>query len=178
MLALEKQVWQEKRRALSIQQKFRFEISEIPRAHSSRTDPTQATARLVIVLVRRIQNSGTGDNNFVKWKRTFRSDRPKRLDRSKWTTFKAGSEYSGRTKPKWSVPFDVPTDFPEFLGWMESAQEDWLVQTLGLRWPQRVGSSWEPLCLLLDQQGDRRRLYLQGDPNTGQKFISPCIITT
>ena len=42
--------------------------------HSGCTDPTQSTARL-IVLVRRIQNSGTGDNNFVKWKGTFRSDR-------------------------------------------------------------------------------------------------------
>ena len=31
----------------------------------------------------RIQKSGTGDNNFVKWKGTFRSDRPKRPDRSK-----------------------------------------------------------------------------------------------
>ena len=43
---------------------------------------TQATARLVIVLVSRIQKSAT-----VKWKGTFRSDRPKWLDRSKWTTF-------------------------------------------------------------------------------------------
>ena len=178
MLALEKQVWQEKRTALSIQQKFRFEISEIPCAHSSCTDPTQATARLVIVFVSRIQNSGTGDNNFVKWKRTFRSDRPKWPDRSKWTTFKTGPEYSGRTKPKWSVPFDVPTEISGILGWIESAQEDWLVQTLGLRRPQRVGISWEPLCLLLDQQGDRRRLCFQGDPNTDQKFISLVIITT
>ena len=30
------------------------------------TDSTQATARLVIVLVIRIQNSGTGNNNFIK----------------------------------------------------------------------------------------------------------------
>ena len=44
---------------------------------SGSTDPTQATARLVIVLASRIQKSGTGDNNFVKWKGTFRSDRPK-----------------------------------------------------------------------------------------------------
>ena len=69
--------------------------------HSGCTDPTQATARLVIVLASRIQKSGTGDNNFVKWKGTFRSDRPKWPDRSLWTTFKAGPEYSGRTKPKW-----------------------------------------------------------------------------
>ena len=33
--------------------------------HSGCTDPTQATACLVIVLVRRIQKSGTGDNKFV-----------------------------------------------------------------------------------------------------------------
>ena len=57
------------------------------------TDPTQATARLVIVLVSRIQKSGTEDNNFVKWKGTFWSDRPKCPDRSKWTIFNAGSSY-------------------------------------------------------------------------------------
>ena len=34
--------------------------------HSCSTDPIQATAGLVIVLVSRIQKSGTGDNNFVK----------------------------------------------------------------------------------------------------------------
>ena len=84
MLALEKQVWQEKRTALSIQQKFRFEISEIPRAHSSCTDPTQATARLVIVIVSRTQASGTADNNFVKWKGTFRYDRQKWPGLSQW----------------------------------------------------------------------------------------------
>ena len=38
------------------------------------TDPTQATARLVIVLVTRIQKSSTGNNNFAKWKGIFRSD--------------------------------------------------------------------------------------------------------
>lgn len=92
--------------------------------HSGCTDPTQATARLVIVLVSRIKKSGTRDNSFVQWKGTFRSDRPKWPDRSKWTmaTFKTGSEYSGRTKPKWSVPFDVPTEISGILGWMENAQ--------------------------------------------------------
>jgi len=45
--------------------------------HSGCTDLTQATARLVIVLVSRIQQGGIGDNNFVKWKGTFQSDRPK-----------------------------------------------------------------------------------------------------
>ena len=87
------------------------------------THPTQATARLVIVLVSRIQKSGSGDNIFVKWKGTFRSDRPKWPDRSKTTThtFKAGPEYTCRTKPKWSVPFDVPTEISGILGWIESA---------------------------------------------------------
>ena len=37
--------------------------------------PTKATAILVIVLVSRIQIIGPGENNFVKWKETFRSDR-------------------------------------------------------------------------------------------------------
>ena len=72
-------------------------------------------------LASRIEKSGTGDNNFGKWKGTFRSDRPKWPDRSQWTTFKAGPEYSGRTKPKWSVPFDEPTEFSGLLGWKESA---------------------------------------------------------
>ena len=76
--------------------------------HSGCANPTQATARLVIVLVNMIQKSGPGDNNFVKWKGTFPTDR-------KWTTFKRGLEYSGRTKPKWPFPFDVPK-IPEILG--------------------------------------------------------------
>ena len=59
--------------------------------------------------------SGLGLNNFVKWKGTFPSDLPKWPDRSKWTTFKSGPEYSGRTKPKWSVPFDVPTKISKIL---------------------------------------------------------------
>ena len=88
---------------------------------SGYADPTQATSRLVIVLVSRIQKSGIGDNNFVKWKGKFRSNRPKWPDRSKRTTFKAGSEYSGRTKPKLSLPFDVPYEISGILGWMESA---------------------------------------------------------
>ena len=36
--------------------------------------------RLVIVHVSRIQKSGTGDNNFVNWKNTFRSDRTVKVD--------------------------------------------------------------------------------------------------
>ena len=34
-------------------------------------DPTQATARLVIVLVSRMQKSGAGDNNFANAKGHF-----------------------------------------------------------------------------------------------------------
>ena len=78
----------------------------------------------LLVLVSRIEKSGTGDNNFGKWKATFRSDRTKWPDRSQWTTSKAGPEYSGRTKPKWSVPFDEPTEISGLLGWMESAPCD------------------------------------------------------
>ena len=69
--------------ALSIQKKFRWEISEIVTAQWNSTfefrlhrPGTQATARLVIVLVSRIQKSGAGVNNFVKWKGRFRSDWP------------------------------------------------------------------------------------------------------
>ena len=93
--------------------------------HSGCTDPIQATIRLVIILVSRIQKSGTGDNNFVKRKGTFRSDWPKWPDWSKRTTLKAGPKYSGWTKPKWSVPFDVPTKISGILGWMESAPCEW-----------------------------------------------------
>ena len=45
--------------------------------HSSCTDQTKATA--VILLVSRIQISGPGENNFVKWKGAFRSDRPDQM---------------------------------------------------------------------------------------------------
>ena len=69
--------------------------------HSRCTDPTQATMRLVIVLVSRKQKRGTGDNNFVKLKGTFWSEQPKWPDQSKWTT--RGPKYSGQTKPKWSI---------------------------------------------------------------------------
>ena len=48
-------------RALSIQQKFRFEISKTSRAqwnrvHSGCTDPTQATARFVVVASQHTHN--------------------------------------------------------------------------------------------------------------------------
>ena len=37
------------------------------------------------------------------------------LQRSLWATFKAGPEFSGRTKPKWSVPLDEPTEISAIL---------------------------------------------------------------
>ena len=84
--------------------------------HSGCTDPTQPIARLVIVLVSRIQKNGTGDNNFVMERDT--SVRATEIeDRSKWATFKGSPKYSGRTEPKWSVPFDFQSKFPEF--WAE-----------------------------------------------------------
>ena len=165
---------------LSIQQKFRFEISEISRAHWNvdflkvlrvsfsvpvlgasalslafaaeniknlplplrareknwarlvgskfqlhRPDPSHRAFGYCSCNKIWIQKSATGNNNFVKWKGTFRSNRPKWPDRSKWTTFKAGLEYSGRTKPKWSVLFDVPTEISGILDWMESARSVW-----------------------------------------------------
>ena len=51
------------------------------------------------------------------------SVRPTEITRPVEMAFKAGPEYSGRTKPKWSVPFDVPTEITGILGWMESAPE-------------------------------------------------------
>ena len=100
--------------------KFRKVHVSNGKVHSGCTDPTQATALLVIVLVRRIQKSGTGDNNFVKWKGTFRSNQPKWEDRSKWTTFKGGPIIlrSNRTETVRSIWFQ--TEISGILGWMES----------------------------------------------------------
>ena len=50
--------------------------------YNSCTDQTKTTASLVIVLVHvvsRIKISGPGENNFVKWKGTFRSDQPDQI---------------------------------------------------------------------------------------------------
>ena len=43
---------------------------------------------------------GYWEQQICLMKREFRSDR------SKWTTLRAGPKYSGRTKPKWSFPFN------------------------------------------------------------------------
>ena len=66
--------------------------------HSDCTDPTQGTARLVIVLVSRMQKRGAGDNNFVKLKGTFRSDRR--------------NDLAGKGGPSKVVP-NIPSDRTE-----------------------------------------------------------------
>ena len=67
---------------------WNFRNSMYPMVHYGCTDQTQAIVHLVIVLVRMIQKSSTGDNIFIKWRGAFQSDRPKWPDRSKWTTFR------------------------------------------------------------------------------------------
>ena len=62
-----------------------------------------------------------GQQSYDKWKGKFRSNWPKwpiKVDH-----LKSILEYSGRIKPKWSVPFDVPwTEIAGILGWMEGAK--------------------------------------------------------
>ena len=49
-------------------------------------------------------------NSFLQGQETFRSDRPKWPDQSKWTTFKASPKYSGQTKLKWQTLYQ-----PKFI---------------------------------------------------------------
>ena len=57
---------------------------------------------------------------FVKWKGTFRSDRPKWADRSKKATFKGGLKYS--VGPNQNGPFRLISNLISgILDWMESA---------------------------------------------------------
>ena len=69
------------------------------------TDSTQATARLVIILLsdpsKQVTKERYWGQQFCQMERDI-SVRPSEMisDRSKWTIFKAGPEYSGRTKPK------------------------------------------------------------------------------
>ena len=104
-------------RALSIQQNsgLKFHVTQL--SHYTFGN---------IVLASRIQKSGTGESNFLKWEGTFWSNLLKWLNWSKRTIIKAGSEYSGQIKPKWSFPCDnIPTKNFEILGWMESATNLW-----------------------------------------------------
>ena len=83
-----------------------------------------------------LRKSGTGGNNFVKWIGTFRSDRPKRADRSKWTTFvdhlQKGSQifHSDRTEMVHSIWFR--TEISGILRWIESA-------LCVLKWKEKKG---------------------------------------
>ena len=75
-------------------------------------DQTKATASLVIVLVSRKQIIGPGENNFVKWKETFRFDR---LDQIRSVSVK-GSHSQGETiracaKAGWGQCFLFPLDW-------------------------------------------------------------------
>ena len=79
--------------------------------YSGCTDPTQATARLVIFLVNRIKERYWGQQ-FCQMERDI-SVRPLEL---------VPNIPVGPCKPKWTVAFDVPTSlyqpkFPEF--WVE-----------------------------------------------------------
>lgn len=64
--------------ALSIQEKFRFEFQKTPlpsgTVNSRCTDTTQATARLIIVLIRGVQKSVTG-TIILQMEGEFRPDR-------------------------------------------------------------------------------------------------------
>ena len=65
--------------ALSLSGLKKFRKFHVPNGtvHSGCTDPNQATTLLVIVLVSRIQKSGTGDNNFDKWIVLSQADPPR-----------------------------------------------------------------------------------------------------
>ena len=71
----------------------------------------------LLILVSRIEKSGTGDNNFGKWKATFRSDRTKWPDRSQWTPPKLVPNIP--VGPNRNDPFHLMNQpkFPEF--WVE-----------------------------------------------------------
>ena len=54
---------------------------------------------------------------------TFLFKRPKWLDRSKRTTFKGGSKYTGRTETKLVRSIWFPTEISRILDWIESARD-------------------------------------------------------
>ena len=101
--------------ALSIQQKFRFEILEIPRVQWNgtfrlhRPDPSHRMFGYCSC------KQDTKGQQFCQMKKGhFIFFRPKWPGQSKWTTFKGGPKYSGQTEPKWSTPFHFLPKFPEF----------------------------------------------------------------
>ena len=97
------------------------------------TDPTQTTARLVIVLVRSIQKCGTEEiwgKQFGQMERAI-SFRPTKMTRP--VKVDHAPSNSGRTKPKWSIPLDVPTEISGILGWMESSPLNPVTELLEMR---------------------------------------------
>ena len=96
--------------ALSIQQKFWFEISKIPRAqwNGSFRFHIPVTRHRVFAYCSRCKQDTNLERywgqQFCQMERTFGSDRLKWVDWSKWTTFKGCPKYFGRTAPKWLVP--------------------------------------------------------------------------
>ena len=84
------------------------------------TDPTQATARFLIVLASRIQRSRTEDNNLSNGKGHFSpTDRNDRTFQSRPTTFKDVPNIL--VGPNRNGPFDFQPKFSGILCWIESA---------------------------------------------------------
>ena len=114
--------------ALSIQRKLRFEISEIPHAQWNNTlrlhklDPSHRT--FGYYSSKQVTKERYWVQQFCQMERDI-SVRPNEMisDRSKWTTFKAGPEYTVCTKPKWSVPCYVPTEISGILGLIKAPHE-------------------------------------------------------
>ena len=63
---------------------------------------------------------------FCQMEGTFRSDRPKWVDWSKWTTFKGGPKYSGRAEPEWFIPFDFWPKVADIWGEWKPPQKNWV----------------------------------------------------
>ena len=110
---------------LSIQQKFRFEISEIQLAQWSctfrfhRPDPSHRA--FGYCSCKQDTKERYREKQFGQMERDI-SVRPTEITGPvKVHHLQAGLEYSGRTKLKWSVPSDVPTKISGILSWRESA---------------------------------------------------------
>ena len=98
----------------SIQPKFQFEILLIGTVHSGCTDPTQATACYCSCMqVTKEQYWGQllGQMERDILVRPTRMTRPVKVNH-----LQSWSDYSGQTKPKWTIPFDEPTEISGILG--------------------------------------------------------------
>ena len=119
------------------------------------TDPTQATARLVIILVSKIKKKDWfWGQQFCQMERVV-SVRPTEI---------TGPVKVSRTKPKWSVPFDVLTEISGIWGWMKSAPS---LRHLGHRSEKLKnkyakalveGQKWTTICCTSYKNEDRRVL--------------------